>query len=187
MQKVTGSIGSIDDNMFDCGCLFEYIYGKLVALKLTGLIFTDQTNAGNCGYLNVDYHRKYTITHNGTTKTFYIKNNKMIKILDFDQFKIDTSSKLIYHQIDDIISEGGKIFNQDNNFVGFDNLTDFFNNKVKNSEKFNFVKLMYNFRKMFKDGDQLINLINVFDEHLPDDYKIPPTDDKEIREYKFTY
>jgi hypothetical protein len=183
MERVTNSIGDIDNNMFDCGCLFEYLYGKLVAKVLTGLIFTDQVNTGNCGYLNIDFNRKYTLKSNGKILDIYVKNNKMIKILDFDNFRISTTENNIYQSIDDIIPGGGGLFDDKNEFTSFDNQTDFFKNKINNKEKFNFVMLMYHFRKSFLNKFQINDFIDIIDKYIPQKYKEPPTDNRVLKEY----
>ena len=164
---------------------------ELVAKIKCGLIFTDQVNTGNCGFLTVDYYRKYSLSHNGETLDIYIRNNKMIKVFDFDQFKISTRSKLIYNEINDIIPSGGKIYNDKNEYIS-DNDTpakrsELYQNKVPDSERVNFKEIMFQFRKTFLENDQISHFIKILKENLPENYFKIPDDGTIIKEYKLDF
>lgn len=191
MEKIENTISNVPDGMFDCGFFFEYLYAKLVAKIKCGLIFTDQVNTGNCGFLTVDYYRKYSLSHNGETLDIYIRNNKMIKVFDFDQFKISTRSKLIYNEINDIIPSGGKIYNDKNEYIS-DNDTpakrsELYQNKVPDSERVNFKEIMFQFRKTFLENDQISHFIKILKENLPENYFKIPDDGTIIKEYKLDF
>lgn len=71
------------------GSIFEYMYAKFTVCQETGIIFTDQANTGNCGYIKAPYCRSYTLTDakDGSSIKIYVKDPLMIKMMDLESFE----------------------------------------------------------------------------------------------------
>jgi hypothetical protein len=194
MEIIDGTLGDFIQNnlQFDYGMFFEYLYGKLVAYIKTNIIFTDQANTGNCGYKTVNYCRKYTLKNSGLSIDIYVKNNYMIKILDFDNIKISDpiSNKNIYYNESDITQLDSKILHMDKatriiTILNSHLLKHTANNDI--SEKNCCVSLLEKQIDNFKNNNQISMFIKSIIDTLPPDYKIPPSADKIIQEFEFTW
>lgn len=189
MERIDGTLSDLPDNKYDCGVLFEFLYGKLVAFKLGKIIFTDQVNTGNCGFKTVDYCRKYTIHHAGSILEIYVKNNYLVKIFDFDSFKLKDKEDQYYSDISDIIPDGGGLYNYRNNFVGAANIitkqTTYFREKIRDTEKLAFIAILGEIRQSFLDNNQTARFLSIINRNIPADYKIPPPAGVVIKSYVF--
>ena len=190
MEKIDGTLSDLPNDKFDCGVLFEYLYGKLVAFKLGKIIFTDQVNTGNCGFKIVDYCRKYTIHQSGTSLTIYIKNNYLVKIFDFDNFKLKDKDNKYFHEIDDIIPDGGGLFHSRTNaLVGPTQIitkqSQYFREKVYKCEQLSFIGILGATRQAYLDNNQIATFLEIINKNIPIDYKTPPPVETMIKEYIF--
>lgn len=93
MELLSGTISEVPYLNF--GSIFEYMYAKFVVCNETGIVFTDQANTGNCGYVIADYCRSYTLINaaDNTSITLYVKDPVMIKMMDLESFEVLDPSK----------------------------------------------------------------------------------------------
>lgn len=191
MEKLDGTLSMLEH--YDCGILFEFLYGKLVAFKHANIIFTDQSNPGNCGYKKVDYCRKYIIKHNEVLALeLYINNENMIKIFDFDNYAlisdIDNIGQNFFYDINDTFKDGDDTFDTNNIYKGLTHISNTyaleFIGKIKSTELNNYLDIISKLRAAFETKTQVKKFIEIINEHIPDHYKQRPSG-RQIKEYEF--
>ena len=184
IDRTLNKLINIPDNLFDFGVLFEYLYGKLVCYKHTNIIFTDQTNLGNCAFSPVDYIRKYTIRHNSDELIIYVKNKTLVKIFDLDNIQISNNTNNFFYNKDDIgLFVDNKSYNSADS-----NITVGMNNKLKPSERENTLRTLFNFIEAFNKKNQIDEFINIIRTNMPTNYGIEPSDKLiRIKSFEFTF
>jgi hypothetical protein len=201
---LSGTLNNLE-NKYDFGVLFEFLYGKLVAMQLCGIVFTDQVNTGNCGYKNVNYCRHYNVTYNTKIKTetidVFVDSEILVKIFDFDNYKVQKYSRNIFGSLDDLLPEGGGIINGNNeinetlvdcvyNSSMCDKVSNFVNMCYKKNEIKEIITTLTDFRKAFSSLDrsqkdsQVSKFVEIFKKNIPEKYTKRPIN-KEIIKYTF--
>jgi hypothetical protein len=178
------TLNNIPNDSFDFGVLFEYLYGKLVCYKHANIIFTDQANLGNCAFSPVDYIRKYTIKHNSDELIIYIKNQTLVKIFDLDNIKICNNTNNFFFNKDDI-----KLFIENKPYNSAPaNIDQEMNDKLKQIERENTLRTLFNFIEEFDSNKQVNNFIPIIRRNMPADYGVEPTDKSiRIKSFEFTF
>jgi hypothetical protein len=169
MEKIDYTLKDLPGNDYDCGLLFEYLYGKLVAFKLGNLIFTDQLNPANCGVKKVDFNRKYKINYGGSSLEIYVTSDLMIKIFDFDNFALTNIGNNYFSDEKDTLADGSPV-----------------QGKIKSSELANFNEIIRLIRKSYRENNQIQKFFEIINTKIPASYKVVPSNGKRIESYEFT-
>ena len=115
--------------------------------------------------------------------------NYLVKIFDFDSFKLKDSIDQYYGDLNDIIPDGGGLYNFENKFVSPADLitkqTAFFREKIKDTEKLPFIVILGEIRKSFLENKQTERFLSILNKNIPPDYKIPPPEGVAIKSYVF--
>ncbi len=162
MEMLDGVISSIEEMNY--GMFFEYLYGKLACKVVSNIIFTDQVNTGNCGYKNVDFVRKYIINHGSDSIVVWIEDTRMIKMVDFGEFKYSPNTeKIIYNEEMEVFNHSLKIAQTEQDACS----------QLENYLITNFIR-----------ANQVDNFIQIIQQTIPPKYRTAPTGGKSIQEFR---
>jgi hypothetical protein len=177
---------------------FEYAYAKIVSRLVGKLIFTDQSDPSNCGYKKVDFIRKYILKNNNQILTIYVKDENMIKLLDFDNFNItDNDPNFYFDDVDIINNEPLKTFYDIKSTIEPKNKVEIKGNllelqennslikKTIDIEKWNSIQFMIKLRQAFYMKNQIKLFFDIVKQTVPSDYHNPSSKASPIEEYYF--